>query len=382
MKTPILLGRGLGLFLGLASIFLALPGRAENIVGAVYTMTNALTGNAVLVFNRAADGTLTPAGSFSTGGLGSGGREPDFGLGNATALAFSGEDRFLFVVNPGSDDLSVFAVQQPGLRLVDRIGAGGRQPLSVAVFQNLVYVLNAGGSVGDSDNISGFTFDARGRLTALNNSTQPLSADITAPAQIGFSPDGKVVIVTEKSTSNIDTYPLDHTGRPTAHIVTPSDAITPFGFYTTNGNQLFVSDDFNDVPNLGAMSSFLIGDDGHLTLVSSAIPAFADFACWVVASNDGRFVFLVNTGSGTISRYRVDRGSAEITLQGSFPSPTAPTDLDFSRDGRFLYALNPDQDGVSSPGINAFFFNHENGNLTPLAGVSGLPSSVDGLVVR
>ena len=69
-------------------------------------------------------------------------------------------------------------------------------------------------------------------------------------------------------------------------------------------------------------------------------------------------------------------------MAGSFPSPTAPTDLDFSRDGRFLYALNPDQDGVASPGINAYFFNRKNGNLTPLPGLSGLPISVDGLVVR
>ncbi len=374
--------RHLGLILILSSLLSGRPAPAANITGAVYTMTNAVAGNAVLAFNRAIDGNLTPAGSFPTGGLGSGGREPDFALGNAAALALSGDDRFLFVVNPGSDDLSVFAITDRGLRPIDRISSGGHQPLSVAVVQHLVYVLNGGGNVGESDNISGFTFDGRGRLTALSNSTQPLSAAVTAPAQIGFSPNGRVVIVTEKSTSNIDTYPLDRTGRPTAHLVTPSDAITPFGFSTANGNQLFVSDDFNDVPGLGAMSSFLIGDDGQLTLVSSAIPAFADFACWVAVSKDGRFAFLVNTGSGTISRYQVDRSSGEIALAGSFPSLTAPTDLDFSRDGRFLYALNPDQDSVASPGINAYYFNRQTGELTPLLGVNGLPTSVDGLVAR
>ena len=40
--------------------------------GAVYTLTNSAAGNAVAIFNRAADGTLTPAGSVSTGGLGTG----------------------------------------------------------------------------------------------------------------------------------------------------------------------------------------------------------------------------------------------------------------------------------------------------------------------
>src|SRR5919202_5258120 len=37
---------------------------------AVYTMTNAAAGNAVLAFSRAADGTLTPSGAYPTGGRG------------------------------------------------------------------------------------------------------------------------------------------------------------------------------------------------------------------------------------------------------------------------------------------------------------------------
>ncbi len=51
--------------------------RGSNVVGQVYTMNNNPAGNAVLVYDRAADGSLTAAGSFPTGGLGTGG-----GLGN------------------------------------------------------------------------------------------------------------------------------------------------------------------------------------------------------------------------------------------------------------------------------------------------------------
>src|SRR3989442_15959545 len=39
---------------------------------AVYTLTNQVAGNAVAVFNRAADGTLTAAGTIATGGTGGG----------------------------------------------------------------------------------------------------------------------------------------------------------------------------------------------------------------------------------------------------------------------------------------------------------------------
>jgi hypothetical protein len=46
--------------------------------GAVYTQTNAESGNAVQKFDRAGDGSLTPAGTYPTGGNGlSRTRRPD-----------------------------------------------------------------------------------------------------------------------------------------------------------------------------------------------------------------------------------------------------------------------------------------------------------------
>src|SRR6266849_9719364 len=124
---------------------------AEGAAGAVYTMNNSSNGNRVLVFARAADGTLTAAGSFETGGLGTGG-----GLGSQGALVLSSNERWLFAVNAGSNDISAFAVERRGLSLVDRVPSGGRRPLSLAVHDDLLYVLNAGGAAGDNDNITGF----------------------------------------------------------------------------------------------------------------------------------------------------------------------------------------------------------------------------------
>src|SRR5438045_8761445 len=72
--------------------------------GVVYTLTNATTGNAVAIFDRAADGTLTADGSVSTGGIGTGA-----GLGSQGSLVLSGNGRWLFAVNAGSNDVSVFS---------------------------------------------------------------------------------------------------------------------------------------------------------------------------------------------------------------------------------------------------------------------------------
>jgi 6-phosphogluconolactonase (cycloisomerase 2 family) len=380
MQKKVAVDLSLGAVLFLLSA-VPLPVKAET-VGAVYTMTNEPAGNAVLVFNRGTDGSLTAGGTFPTGGLGTGGREPDFGLGNAGALVLSDDEQLLFAVNPGSDDLSVFAVTRDGLELLDRAGSGGHQPISVTVRGRLVYVLNAGGNVGGTDNISGLVVSPHGQLSPLSGSTRPLSAAITSPAEIRFSPDGDVLVVTEKATNIIDTYTVGNNGRVTGPRVTPADAETPFGFYFGDHNEVFISDDFNDAPGKGALSSYRVSEDGSLHLVSSAVPAHQSGACWVVVSPDGRFAYVANTVSSTVSLYRISARDGSVALITSFASASNPTDLDFSSDGRFLYELRPDQNGLSSPGISVFRVHPGDGSLVALPGVSGLPKSVDGLAAR
>ncbi|MGH2368240.1 MAG: beta-propeller fold lactonase family protein, partial [Chloroflexota bacterium] len=78
--------------------------------------------------------------------------------------------RWLFAVNPGSNDLSVFRVHGGDLTLTDRAPSGGTQPISVTVHYGLVYVLNDGGTA----NISGFRLSQQGKLSPLPDSTRPL----------------------------------------------------------------------------------------------------------------------------------------------------------------------------------------------------------------
>src|SRR5215831_9260709 len=95
--------------------------------GAVYTMTNAVP-NAVIVYDRSSNGLLTQAGEFATGGNGTG-----MGLGNQGAVVLSRNNRWLFVVNAGSNSVSVFDVLPDGLRLTDVASSGGATPISVTV---------------------------------------------------------------------------------------------------------------------------------------------------------------------------------------------------------------------------------------------------------
>ncbi len=103
----------------------------EGSSGAVYIMTNDPSGNSVLVFSRAADGTLTWTGTFATNGLGATGLTGS----NQGGLAISGEGKTLLVVNAGSNDVSVFHINHDGLVLTDKTGSGGAFPISVTIHE-------------------------------------------------------------------------------------------------------------------------------------------------------------------------------------------------------------------------------------------------------
>ena len=99
--------------------------------GDVFVLTNQASGNSVMVFARASDGSLSFSGSFDTGGLGMGsGPDP---LGSQGSLVLTNRDHLLIGVNPGSNDISVFAVNGHQLQLLDREPSEGQMPVSVAV---------------------------------------------------------------------------------------------------------------------------------------------------------------------------------------------------------------------------------------------------------
>lgn len=346
-----------------------------NSTGAVYTMSNATDGNSVLVFNRSADGSLTPAGSFPTTGLGTG-----TGLGNQRAVVLSRNGKFLFVVNPGSDEISVFNVRPNGLILRDKISSGGRRPISVTVHGNLVYVLNAGGSVGDSDNITGFTIECKGNLVPIPGSTRPLSASSTDPAQIEFNRDGTVLVVTEKATNILSTYTLDDDGMASAPNSQASAGTTPFGFALGKRDQLFVSEAFGGAPDASAVSSYDLSNDGVLQVINPSIGTTESAACWVVITKNGRFAYVTNTGSGTISGYQISQDGALTLLDADGITATTgagPIDMALSKNSRFLYTLNTGNNTISLFAVN------NDGSLTSLGpDLTGLPAGANGLAAR
>lgn len=347
--------------------------------GAVYVLTNQVS-NAVAVFDRAPDGTLTPAGMFSTGGAGNPipppGDSPTDPLASQGALALSNNNRLLFAVNAGSNEISSLSIGKDSLTLVDKVSSGGIRPISLSVHGDLLYVLNEGGT----PNITGFTVGTTGKLIPLPGSTRPLiGGSMADPAQVSFSSDGALLVVTEKATNLIDVYVVGADGVAGPPVSNPSNGQTPFGFAFDQRNNLIVSEAFGGAPNASAISSYNAAFSGVLSVVSDSVLDFQTAACWIVITDSGRYVYTTNTASGSVSSYEL-ASSGALTLLNSVAANTgamsSPIDMALTNGSRYLYVHAAGQQTVQGFRVEA------DGSLTPINGAGGVPIGAQGIAAR
>lgn len=330
--------------------------------GAVFVQTNEAAANRVLAFRRAADGQLSGVDSQPTGGRGDG--VPH--LTSQGSVVLTGDGRHLLITNAGSDDLSLFAVDDDGLSLVATVATGGAAPKSVAERDGLVYVLNA-----EAPSLAGFRLDDGG-VQPLGE-PRALAADAD-PAQVGFTPDGSGLVVTERGTNSIVVYPVNADGRLGEPTVSPSSGPTPYGFAFA-GNALVVTEAFGAETGKAAASSYVI-QGKSATPVSRSIGNGRSEICWAVVTKDGRYVFTTNFADGAVSRYSVaddgtlslDDAAAAEAVEGQ----PGLRDEDLSEDGRFLYAIDADTGRI-------FGWSVDQGRLSALGSWPGVPATVAGL---
>lgn len=366
--------RGFLVALALAVSVVAVPVPTVNAAstGFVATMSNGAKANKVLLWSRAANGALTFVGKTSTGGRGNG-----KALGNQGGLALSADGAWLYVVNPGSDSVTVFQVNGTTLTRRDVEPTRGDKPISVTVHGNLVYVLNAGGS----GNIRGFRRGVDGTLTLIDASKRPLSGSNTVPVQIGFSPGGGYVFVSERATDRLTRYAINTNGGAGAPQWTDSAGPEPFGFAFSNDGTLVVSEAGNHVEDGSSASSYRLGSGGAPQVVSGAVGTTETAACWTAITPDGNFAYVTNTPDHSISGFAIGGNGALTLLDANGRTAVTgagslPIDLAVSSDGDFLYVLTYGTKRIAVFAIAA------NGSLSSRPGVGSLPNAVNGVVAR
>src|ERR687892_766011 len=336
--------------------------------GAVYVQTNAAP-NEVISFRRGADGSLDRIGSVATGGDGDGSPH----LQSQGSVALTGDGRHLLVTNAASDDVSVFSVAADGsIELRERVNTGAA-PKSVAEREGLVVVLNTG-----EPGLAAFRLDAEG-IEAVEGGDQALEASDADPAQVAFSPDGSMVVITERGTDSIVTYKVTSNGTFGASSEIASEGPTPYGFAFTSGGTLIVTEAFGAEKGAAAASSYAI-EDGSLVVRTSSVGNGRSEICWAVVTPDDRFAFTTNFADGAVSRYAIAADGSlsleDATAGISVDGMSGLRDEDITDDGQFLYAIDADGGRIYGWSVEA------KGSREPVRSWDELPATVAGLAAR
>ncbi len=240
---------------------------------------------------------------------------------------------------------------------------------------NLVYVLNSGGS----GNIHGFMLHADGSLHAIAGSSRPLSATSAGAAQISFVAEGGVVAITEKATNKIITYTINAAGVPGMMHSLTSAHPTPFGFALGKNGIIYVSEAAGGAPGASTVSSYHISSDGMISLVDGPVSASQSAACWVVATNNGKYIYATNTNSNTISSFNTDnKGSLSVlsAVAAMTGMSSVPIDAALTNNSKFLYILNSGNESIGAYSVA------NDGGLDDIQMVSGLPDGATGLAAK
>lgn len=327
---------------------------------AVFVQTDNLSGNQVVAYERAGNGTLSLAGTYDTGGLGGqlAGSVVDH-LASQGSLGYSSDHDLLFAVNAGSNTVSVFGVRGDHLALKEILPSGGTFPVSVAVHGDLVYVLNAenGGSLQGYRIQFGYVLPTFGSNRALGLDPTETPQFTHTPGQVAFSPDGSQLIVTTKANGNdIDVFRVFADGRlSSAPQVNPEPGAIPFAITFDPAGNLVVAE-----TGIGSLVTFSLSAWGVATELD-AVSSTQAATCWVasVAGN----LYASNAGSTSVSQYQ-DTAAGILFLQGQTSTDPGTVDAAGSTNGQFLYV----QTGLN--GIVDEFQVASNGTLSPLGSVT------------
>jgi 6-phosphogluconolactonase len=224
--------------------------------------------------------------------------------------------------------------------------------------------------------LASFRLDAEG-IEAVEGGDQALEASDADPAQVGFSPDGSMVVITQRGTDSIVTYAVAANGTFGDPSEIASQGPTPYGFAFTSGGALVVTEAFRAEKGAAAASSYAIAADGSLEPRTASVGNGRSEICWAVVTPDDRFAFTTNFADGAVSRFAIaadgslslEDATAGIAVEGE----PGLRDEDLSGDGRFLYTLDADGGRIYGWSVDA------EGSLEPVGSWDGLPVTVAGL---
>ena len=300
----------------------------------IVTMTNDPAANAVIVIDAATHGRLQ---TLSTNGKGGAG-------GNARGVK-QYNDRLFAAVNNGSGTVALFRRAGAGL-VFEQLIVTSSPPVSVDFANGHMYV--AGATSVDSFVINGSHVGAMDGTTGLVLAGGGLPPN-GSTAQVGAA-DSQTLLVTLKTDpipGTVDVIPLNHgaiSGNSSA-VSVPSGTLAPFGFSVYPDGTAVIT-----LAHSGHDGLFVNG-----AFTSVVVSGGQAGNCWT--TRVGKYVFIANTGSRTISRVLgtgsnifVDKAVAASILTGGSPADT-------DAEGGYLGVIDHTTGQGATSHLNVFTYN-------------------------
>jgi len=211
-------------------------------------------------------------------------------------------------------------------------------------------------------------------LHQIRNSTTYLTAANSGGSSLSISPNGEILSVTERVPNNIDTFHINPNGTLAPIVVNKSSAPGVFAAAFSPGGDLMVSETGPaGGVDASALSSYAVLANGTLSVVSQSVPTFGNANCWNAVAPNGKWVYVSNAGSSTISGFAIGQ-SGELTpiggtVVGTNPDGSTNLDIAVSGDSKYVFTLNS---GTGTVGVFAIL---ANGALRNVDEIGGLPKS-------
>jgi 6-phosphogluconolactonase (cycloisomerase 2 family) len=338
---------------------------------ALFVESESASGNHVLSYSRATDGTISFAGSYATGGFGATavGATAD-PIASQDGLTLINNNSELVATNAGSDTITVFAVDGTRLIWLQQVASQGQFPVSVASHGNLVSVVNSGGagSVAQFRLFGDLLVTQGGQVRSLG------LANTTPPdfhhgiGEVAYTPNGQhLIIATKPSTNSFDVFSVGFNGALGATpVVTAADNALPFAFTFDSAGNVVSAEASNS-----SVSTYAVNTNGSLTSLGTVEDGQAAL-CWISGANG--YFYGSNSGSGNVSSFDENGAGAPQLVNASAASAHAGTiDSVVSPDGQTLYVESGGAGTIDAYAIGA------GGTLTQIETIFNIPVASEGI---
>ncbi|MBO1330856.1 lactonase family protein [Streptomyces sp. VRA16 Mangrove soil] len=286
------------------------------------------------------------------------------GVADPSYLAVHPNGRTLYAVDERQDG-GVTAVRLADRKVLGTRSTGGAGPCHLCVHPSGRWLLSANYLSGS---VAVHPVDASG---ALGGRTALVTHDTPAPGpgqqgphahQIVTSPDGGHVLAVDLGNDTVYTYRLDTAAGTLTQVsyatLRPGAGPRHLTFHP-GGRYAYLA---NEVDNTVVVCGYEAGS-GRLTPgapQSTGTGEGTSYPAQLLVTAEGRFAYLANRGHNSLTRYAIEDGGARLRLLDTVPvGGDFPRQIAFSPDERLLFAANQ-----KSGSVSVFRVDHCSGELT------------------